>query len=79
MFAGAIAGDPIRLRQGSEDFVGDEAGVLVDGEFTLAVGGPSLDVQNFAVAFHVDVLAGRHILQAIRGAGIAGNIPHAPE
>src|SRR4030081_50488 len=54
VFAETIARHTIRLGQTVEGFVADESGLLVNAQITLAVGGPRLDVQDFAAAFHVD-------------------------
>ena len=79
ILAGAVTRHAIRLREGCEILVVDEAGIFVDADLALPIGGLGFDVQDFAAAFHVDVLAGRHVFQVIGGIGFAGDVPHAPQ
>src|SRR5208337_5122711 len=79
VFAGAITRYTVGLGKALVVFPVDESGLLVNGEFALAVRGARLDVQDFAIALHVDVLAGENVFQSIRGIGFSGHIPHSPE
>ena len=79
VFAETIARHTIRLGQTVERFVVDESGLLVNTQIALAVGGPGLDVQDFAAALHVDVLARRDIFQSIGSIGLSRRIPHPPQ
>src|SRR5208337_4655438 len=79
VFAGAITGHAVGLGEALEVLPVDESGLLVDGEFALAVRRPRLDVQDFAFALHIDVLAGRNVFQPIGRISFSGHIPHAPE
>ncbi len=79
VLASAIARDAIRLRQALEIFTVNEAGLLVYAEFAFAVGGLRLDVQDFAFALHVNVLAGRDVFQSVGGVGFSGHVPNPPQ
>src|SRR5208282_4495827 len=79
VLAETIARDTIGFGQTLEVFAIDESGLLIDGQLALAVGRPRLNVKDFAAAFHVDVLAGRNVLQSIRRIGFSGHIPHTPQ
>src|SRR5271169_1698031 len=65
IFAGAVTRYAIGLGQTLELFAVDESGLLVYGQVARAVGRLRLDVQDFALTLHVDVLAGRNVFQSI--------------
>src|SRR6266581_320883 len=70
--SGAIAGDAIGLGQVLKDLVGNETGGGIQHYVALAVGRARFDAQNFALAFHVDVLAGRNVFQLVGRGGLVG-------
>src|SRR6202011_2472347 len=78
VLAEAIARHTIGLGQTVEGFVGDESGLLVNAQIALAIGGPRLDVQDFAAALHVDVLAGRDVFQSIGRIAYSSRTPNTP-
>src|SRR5208337_826667 len=77
--AGAIARHAVWLGKALEVFSVDESGLFVDGQFALAVRGPRLDMQDFAIALHVDVLAGGNVFQSIGCIRFSGHIPDSPQ
>src|SRR6202041_3592502 len=69
---------PERLWQRLEIFVGDQFGLHIDGEVASAVSGAVLDPKDFALSFHVNILARWHVAHFIRGPGVSRNVPHPP-
>ncbi len=51
----------------------------IQRDAALPVGGPGLDAQDLAVAFHVHILAGRNVFQLVLRAGFARNVPDPPQ
>ena len=56
-----------------------DGGVVVHGEGAAAVLGLSGDAQDVAIAFGVDVLAGRDLGEVLDGVGFEGRVPDLPE
>ena len=73
-----VAGHPIGLRQRVKGLIGDQARPCIQRDVARAVGRPGFDVQDFAEAIHVNVLAWGNIFELGRGTPIAGNIPNTP-
>ena len=75
----AVTAHAVRLGQVLENFVRDQLAVGIYGEIPRAVGRLLFDAENFPLALHVDVGAGRHIAQFVRCTGISRHVPDAPQ
>ena len=62
-----------------EILIGNYLCICIDGEVACAVSGTVFDAQDFALAFHIHILAGRYVAQFIGRPGIARNVPYPPQ
>ena len=74
-----VTSDAVWFGQVLEHLVGDHLAAGVDGQIAGSMRRPLFDAQNFALAFHVDVGTGRHILEFVGRSSIAGDIPYTPQ
>ncbi len=72
---GAVTRDAIGFGQVLKDLVSDQPGGGIDRDVAFAVRRARFDAQNFTLAFHVDVLAGRNISQLVGRGGLAWDDP----
>src|ERR1700729_189077 len=69
---------PERFWQRLKIFVGDQFCLRIDGEVASAMSGAVLDPKDFALPFHVYILARWHVAHFIIGSGVSRNVPHPP-
>ena len=77
--ARAITRHAIRQWERLEDFPIDQPGRRVSGQIAPAIRWTRLDAQDFTLALHVHILAGRNFAQLIDRTRFAGNVPDSPQ